>query len=153
MTPRIPAPRRRAAWAAAAVACLCSAGCGGGPADGLDRKAVHGKVTLDGAPLPKGMISFDPAEGSPGAVPAGGVVADGSYAIDPAMGPTPGKYRVSIRSAGPDEPVEDAPGPAARPAKKPAADPIPRKYNAASTLTAEVQPSGATTADFELTTK
>ena len=152
MIPRIPSARRRAAWATAVAACLCSAGCGGGSADGLDRKAVHGRVTLDGAPLAKGMISFDPAEGPPGAVPAGGVIVDGSYAIDPAMGPTPGKYRVSIRSAGPDEPVADAPGPTPKP-KKPAADPIPKKYNVDSTLTAEVQPTGATTADFELTTK
>ena len=114
---------------------------------------MYGKVTLDGTPLSKGMISFDPADGSPGAVPAGGVVTDGSYSIASETGPTPGKYKVSIRSAGtgPDSTLERAaPG---MPPKKSKPDPIPKQYNTASRLTAEVASSGSTTADFELTSK
>ncbi len=114
---------------------------------------MYGKVTLDGTPLAKGMISFDPADGSAGAVPAGGVVTDGSYSIDSETGPTPGKYKVSIRSAGsgPEGALEkSAPG---MPPKKPKPDPIPKQYNTASTLRAEVRSSGSTTADFALTSK
>ncbi|WP_165246377.1 hypothetical protein [Paludisphaera soli] len=141
---------RAFAWSAAAAA-IFAAGCSEGSYDGLDRKAVYGKVTLDGAPLTKGAITFDPAEGQAGAVGSGGAVIDGAYSIDAAQGPTPGKYKVSIRSAGGDAPAEKAaPG---MPPKKAAPDPIPKQYNAASTLTAEVGPGGSTEANFELTTK
>lgn len=137
--------------ALATAAALAAPGCGGGSDDGLDRKSVYGKVTLDGAPLPKGVISLDPAEGSAGAVPAGGVIADGAYSIDAAGGPTPGKYKVSIRSAGGDAaPEQSAPG---MPPKKPKPDPIPKQYNTASTLTLEVGTGSSTQKDFELTTK
>lgn len=128
-------------------------GCSSGSPDGLDRKAVYGKVTLDGTPLARGVISFDPEGGSTGAQPVGGVVTDGSYSIDSAAGPTPGKYKVSIRSASTETPDDaNGPGPSS-PRKKPAADPIPERYNAKSTLTAEVQASGSTSADFALTSK
>lgn len=138
----------------AVVVSLAFAGCGGGSADGLDRKAVSGKVTLDGAPLAKGVISFDPADGSAGAAPAGGVIDGGTYSIAAADGPTPGKYKVSIRSAGSTEAPKAIEAPGAPPrAKKGATDPIPKKYNAESELTATVGPGGSTTADFELTTK
>lgn len=115
---------------------------------------MSGKVTLDGAPLAKGVISFDPADGSPGAVPAGGVIADGSYSIDAASGPTPGKYKVSIRTGVASSPLAEnaAPGAPPRP-KKGEAEPIPKKYNSASELSAEVAASGSTSANFELTTK
>lgn len=115
---------------------------------------MSGKVTLDGAPLAKGVISFDPADGSPGAVPAGGVIADGAYSIDAEAGPTPGKYKVSIRSAATGSAPAEKAAPGAPPkSKKGEADPIPKKYNSASELTAEVAASGSTSADFELTTK
>ncbi len=140
-------------WTAVAAA-LTTPGCGGGSSDGLDRKSVSGKVTLDGAPLAKGVISFDPAEGSAGAVPAGGVIAEGGYTIDSANGPTPGKYKVSIRStSGEGTPLGNA-APGAPPrVKKGAVDPIPKKYNSESELTATVAASGSTTADFELSSK
>ena len=132
---------------------IVAAGCGGGSDDGLDRQNVYGKVTLDGAPLPHGIISFDPAEGSPGTVSVGGVVTDGSYNIERATGPTPGKYRVSIRSAGTDEGIDlnAAPG-APPPRKKAAKDPIPPEYNTKSTLTAEVK-AESTEVNFDLKSK
>lgn len=140
------------AWATLVAASLSSGlGCGEASPDGLNHKAVYGKVTLDGTPLAKGVISFDPAEGSPGTIPVGGVVTDGSYSMDSSSGPTPGKYKVSIRSAA-SAALDDSNGPGPSP-KKVAADPIPKKYNTNSTLTAEVQASGSTTADFALTSK
>ena len=132
---------------------LFAAGCGGGSADGLDHQNVYGSVTLDGAPLPSGLISFDPAEGTAGGVSAGGVITDGKYNIPGDQGPTPGTYRVSIRSAGADDEGFDpnaAPGEA--PKRKTVKDPIPAQYNTKSTLTAEVK-AQATQADFELKSK
>lgn len=141
---------RMFAWSAVASV-LFAAGCGDGSSDGLDRKTVYGKVTLDGVPLAKGVITLDPAEGQAGAVGAGGTIIDGAYSIDRAQGPTPGKYKVSIRSAGADAPQEKAaPG---MPPRKPAPDPIPKQYNAESTLTADVGSGGSTEANFALTTK
>lgn len=49
----------------AAFSMLAILGCRQVSADELDRRAVSGKVTLDGAPLASGMISFDPMEGLP----------------------------------------------------------------------------------------
>jgi hypothetical protein len=136
---------------AAIMAALSSSGCGTGSADGLDRRAVSGKVTLDGAPLPRGVIAFDPENEAGGSVPAGGVITDGYYSIDASSGPTPGKYKVSIRSAPTDGDAvkKEAPGAPPRRAKA-SADPIPAKYNTASELTAEIAASGSSSVDFTL---
>ncbi|MEJ7637794.1 MAG: hypothetical protein WKF75_07350 [Singulisphaera sp.] len=50
---------RRWAMAASLLVPLGLLGCGTG-SDGLDRQAVTGSVTLDGAPLETGMIRFLP---------------------------------------------------------------------------------------------
>lgn len=150
---RFPIRGSAIALTAAALTAAAFSGCAGGSADDLDRQNVYGNVTLDGAPLAKGIISFDPAEGSPGTVSAGGVVTDGSYNIDRAHGLTPGKYRVSIKSAGHDDGIDPTAAPGAPPPRKKAAkDPIPAEYNTQSTLTAEVG-SGATKVDFDLKSK
>lgn len=139
--------------ALAAAVLVVATGCGGGSADELDRQNVYGKVTLDGEPLAKGIISFDPDEGSVGTAPAGGVITDGSYNIERANGPTPGNYRVSIRSAGGDGGVDPTAAPGAPPRrKKGAKDPIPPEYNTNSTLTAEVKAS-STQVNFDLKSK
>lgn len=145
--------RFRAALAAAFLA--AASGCGGGSADELDRQNVWGKVTLDGAPLPSGIISFDPAGGSAGAVPAGGIILGGSYNIERANGPTPGTYRVSIRSTEPDDGTvsDEAPGASNEMRKGPPfKDPIPPEYNSKSTLTAEIG-ARTTEANFDLKSK
>ena len=130
---------------------FAAAGCGGGGDDG--RRTVYGKVTLDGAPLPRGEIVFDPLPNGGATVSTGGVVVDGAYTIDGENGPTPGKYRVSIQSGGGETSVADeAPG-MPPPIKKAKADPIPERYNTKSELTAVVEPSGSTKSDFELTSK
>ncbi|WP_337173175.1 hypothetical protein [Paludisphaera sp.] len=138
----------------AATLSLPVSGCGSASGDGLNRKAVSGRVTVDGTPLAKGVIAFEPAEGSSGGVPAGGVVIDGAYSIDATSGPTPGKYKVSIRSAPTVASPAEKAAPGAPPRRtKGEADSIPAKYNTASELTAEVAASGATSADFALVTK
>ena len=66
-------------------------GCG----EGSGRQAAEGIVTLDGNPLPNGVISFRPAEGNqaPG---SGGVVIDGRFEVTVEKGLQPGKYTVDI---------------------------------------------------------
>jgi len=129
-------------WSAAAAAFPA---CGQG--DGLNRQAIHGTVTLDGKALPKGLIQFQPdSESVP--VAAGAAVSDGKYSIPREQGPVPGKYKVTI-SADAGKPVamvDGMPGGAGTPNK----ELIPAKYNAKSTLTAEVKAGGPAEFPFEL---
>jgi len=131
---------------------LAAVGCGVESEDGLDRHNVYGKVTLDGAPLTRGVISFEPDQGTSGGVPAGAAIIDGSYNIPQDQGPTPGRYRVSIQSAGEGGDGLDPNAPPGAPPKrkKGAKAPIPKKYNVESTLKAEVKSSGSTEANFDL---
>ena len=99
------------------------------------------------------MIAFDPAPGGAQTVTTGGVIVDGAYSISGEDGPTAGKYRVSIRSAGEESAVAKA-APGKPPSPKTAkGDPIPKKYNAESTLTADVGASRSTEANYELTSQ
>ncbi len=66
---------------------VCSGGCG----DGGDGARVDGTVTLDGANIEKGSISFFPQGGE--AKGAGGTIVNGKYSV---KGLGTGKYRVHI---------------------------------------------------------
>jgi hypothetical protein len=134
-----------------ALAVAVASGCDGGEADG--RQRVYGTVTLDDVPLAKGVIAFDPASDGGGSVSTGGVIVDGAYSIDAESGPTPGKYRVSIRSGGSETAATKAAPGMPPPLKAVKGDPIPKKYNVESTLTAEVKPTGSTEANFELSSR
>lgn len=141
---------RRAAAGLAVAAAV--AGCGKAE-DSLPRHAVYGKVTLDDKPLEKGTITFTPEAQAANPVTGGGVISAGSYSIPVDKGLTPGKYKVSIAAAadGPALAAGEAPG--APPKAKAKAEPaIPAKYNAQSTLEAEVKP-GQTSFDFKLSSK
>ncbi|WP_435011603.1 hypothetical protein P12x_002919 [Tundrisphaera lichenicola] len=124
-------------------------GCGG-ETDELPRQALSGTVKFKGEPLKSGMIQFQPS--SPGSVTAGGAgIVDGEYSISKAEGLVPGAYKVSITSApavagGAVGGMPDDPAP-------PPKEPIPKKYNSASTLNAEVKAEGPNTFDFELQAK
>lgn len=126
------------------IAALLAAGCGGG--DGLDRQAISGQVTLDGAPLESGSIRFEPVDGR--GVASGAVIIDGAYQVAAAQGLTPGTYHVSISSAGnavPAQPSMDneAPLPEER---------IPVRYNTETELQITIAPQGPTDFPFDLTT-
>ncbi len=108
---------------------------------------VTGKVTLDGAPVDGGVISFAPKEGGEGggkATPKGGPIVAGKYTL--AL--PPGSYRVDINwpkktgrkvgTPGDPEVLTDE-----------TSEAIPSTYNSASTLTADVK-AGSTTFNFEL---
>lgn len=123
-----------------------SAGCGEA-GDGLAREAVSGSVKLDGQPLKSGSISFLPD--GPGSPQGGGApIIDGKYTIAKAQGLPPGKYKVTISSAGGPPPPGEAPGGGAMPKET-----VPDKYNAKSALTAEVKAGQSAAIDFALESK
>jgi len=124
-------------------------GCGDG--DGLDRAAVSGQVTLDGAPLERGSIRFVPKDGdSRGA--AWGEVAAGAYAIPAADGPVAGEYVVTITPAVETDGVE-AGGQPELPGDPPpdAIDGPAVVYTSTAPLEATIAPGGPNTFDFGLT--
>jgi hypothetical protein len=139
-----------AAFLAAAIG-----GCGGAPTDDRPLQSVTGLVTLDGQPLARGLIRFEPS--SPEATTAGGAMIErGEFALDRDAGLVPGNYRVSITGLGPETPApadgsEQAPGPET--GKAAPKEPVPARYNARSTLTAEVGGDRVNTFEFPLTSR
>lgn len=131
------------------LAVAITSGCG---ADNpLGRKAISGKITLDGKPLEQGTIAFQPLV-EKGGVSAGAVIAAGGYSIKAEKGLTPGKYRVRINASegGPAAATDQPPGPT--PAQTPKSL-IPPKYNTQSELVAEVTEAGPNQFDFDLVSK
>jgi hypothetical protein len=132
--------------AAVAVACLlCLTGCSGG--DVSDRQAVSGTVSLNGSPLEKGTVSFQPMEKGVG---GGGTITGGKYAIARNDGPTTGKHRVVISSAGGSsaESANAAPGEPPPPPK----ELVPEDWNVKSDHTVEIK-SGKNEQNFDITAK
>lgn len=119
-------------------------GCGGGggakkPGATVD---VKGTVMLDGKHLPEGKITFL----FPGEPPAEMDVKGGAYAGKAA----PGKNRVEVRAfkAAPKSPTAlstDDPSPKV--------NYLPDRYNAASTLEADVKADGANDFTFKVTSR
>jgi hypothetical protein len=138
-------PRVRQLTGSLIVLGSLTAGCGSG--DGLARQAVWGTVQLDGQPVKAGTIQFTPADPSmKDPVSGGAPILDGEYSIDQEIGLVPGKYNVSISSAGAPPAGGDAPGSGAQLPK----EAIPSKYNTASTLTAEIKPGQSEAINFPL---
>ena len=123
---------------------------GCGPENPLGRKAVSGKVTLDGAPLGQGNIELHPM--FQGGVQSGGVITNGSYAIPAHEGVIPGKYRVSIIDFVPTPPLPPGhmPGDVLPPSPPPK---VPAEWNGKSQKTIEVTKEGPFTFDFDIETK
>jgi len=137
------------------VGCLGSlawvCGCGSDP---LGRQAVSGKVTLDGAPLEQGSISFQPVEG--GITSSGAVVTQGEYAIPRDKGLPPGKYRVVINAIKPGTGQAELP-PGGMPGEEvegpPAEELIPPEWNTNSEQFVEVSSSASAEFVHEIVTK
>jgi hypothetical protein len=136
----------------ALLATASYAGCGGAE-DALPREAVSGTVTLDGQPLPHGVLQMLPADQKQG-TPCGALIEDGKFSIERRQGPVPGEYAVTINSAeagsGAAAPA-GPPGPAATVA--PPKDRIPAEYNTESKLTAHIKAGAPNTLEFALKTK
>ena len=106
---------------------------------------VSGKVTLDGAPLEDGHISFVPKAG--GQKQAGwATIIGGKYAIPASSGLGTGAFRVEIRA--PRATGEKSNDPTLISAK----EVVPARYNSRSELVADVQP-GQNVANFDLKSK
>jgi len=111
------------------------AGCGGAPEDLPPLGSVEGVVTLDGNPLAGASVLFTPVDA--GALSSARTDEKGRYELyygTAAKGATIGKHQVQISRYGEGDDTTDA---------------VPLKYNAQTTLTAEVQ-SGKNTINFDL---
>jgi hypothetical protein len=147
-----PHPGRRVLPIALAMLGGVAAGCSTG--DGLPREPISGTVTLDGQPLAEGAIQFSPAGGATAgpAVSAGALIEGGRFSIDREHGLIPGSYRVGVNAAAPTSAQAGPAGPGGKPVAR-AAELIPAKYNAETTLTAQVQKGGRNRFQFDLRSK
>lgn len=129
-----------------AVFLLVSAGCG----RQTDRQALQGTVTLDGAPLAEGYVTFVPMPGTSGPT-AGGKITEGKFSVSPRQGTFVGAFRVEIT--------------AIRKTGRKLKDPmlgqeideteqfLPARYNRQSELTIEVTKAGPNHFEFDLTSQ
>ena len=127
------------------LALLLLAGCGGDP---MGRKAVSGTVLLNGQPLDQGRIHFTPTDRGP--TESGATIENGRFKIPRDSGLVPGTYKVSVFSydqKGARVPSEEIPG---DPGNTQFRERIPAKYNAKTTLTAEVKKDGENVFEFKL---
>jgi hypothetical protein len=116
---------------------LVAGGCGS--ADGLVTST--GRVTCDGQPVATGAISFHPLEGN--TAPQGARIVAGRFRIRT----VPGRHRVEIVAGRPQAgAAELTPG---MPRQE---QYIPPRYNAASTLDADVARRGRNAFTFDLST-
>jgi hypothetical protein len=120
-----------------ALAAAIVSGCGSGD----PRLAVSGTVKYKGQPLDQGRIEFHPPENQ--GTMSGAVIQNGTYAIPRDKGLAPATYEVRIYSYDEKGPKEGIPGEAGLGFK----ERIAKKYNAESTLKADVKP-GNTKFDF-----
>jgi hypothetical protein len=112
----------------------------------LGRKAISGKVTLGGAPLERGSISFEPQQKD--GVSSGAVITDGRYEIEAVKGLPVGDYLVRIHaSRGGAEALDEPPGPTA---KRSAPELIPAEYNTKSDKIISVTEDGPTEFNFDV---
>jgi hypothetical protein len=142
-------PNRRRPAAAFLISAVVIVGCSAdarSSRDTLPRVAVSGTVTLDGTPLPEGVIQFNPTSGTEGP-PAAGEIREGKYSIERPQGPVPGKYKVTISSRPPVR-INESEAPGGAPKLKP--ETVPARYNTDSKLESDVPAGGASTLDFPL---
>jgi hypothetical protein len=127
-----------------AVSAALIAGCGK-PAYQLETAPVHGKVTLDGQPLPSGYVVVPTARGR---MASGRIHPDGTFVMttyDEGDGVQVGTHPVIVNELPPDE---FSPVPADERV------PIPTRYTSAGTsgLTVDVKPDEDNYLDINLTT-
>jgi len=130
---------------------LAWCGCG----EASNRGAVRGKVTVNGAPLESGDISFV-STGAAAVPSSGAAILKGEYEISQEQGPVAGQYQVQIRAfRGTGRKMWDGMGPENAPAsqKNYVEDMeqfIPAKYNETSELKADVVAGQVNELNFDL---
>jgi hypothetical protein len=119
-------------------------GCG---ADANGKRAVSGTVTLNGAALDTGTITFLklPEAATP---EAACLITNGTYSIPAEQGLPVGNYQVKISS--PEQFVITPEDYAAGKTAPPARERIPPNYNSQTTQTVEVKESGSTQFNFDI---
>lgn len=117
-------------------------GCGG-PSDDAT-VPIAGNVTLDGTPLPDGVITLLPSDGK--GPTAGAPIKEGRYETRAEPGPKSVTIVAQRPAAGGKAPADPHAGPATE-------QYIPAKYNSKTTLTADVPDAGSETLDFQLESK
>ncbi len=134
-----------------AIATLCALsllGCSDG--NSKNGSPVSGKVTLDGAPLDYGLISFSSLD-DPKIESSAASIESGAYHIPADNGLKPGKYRVSI-SASSGGPTSSDPNEAMAQASKPTVERVASRYNKQSELEVTIEP-GSNSHDFAVQSK
>lgn len=129
------------------------AGCGDSD-DGPLRAPVRGTVTLDGAPLDGGTITFIPTGDNVGPA-TGTTIENGAYRLGRDDGPLVGPNRVQISAIRPTgklvaplvAPETDGPVPEL---VEELADVVPDRYNRGSELVRDVRPDEVNEFDFTL---
>lgn len=121
------------------VACLCMIGCG--PSGRPELGTVHGKVTLDGSPLPNAMLTFEPARGRPS---YGRTDSLGEYTLEyiDQRGAIIDRHEVRIST---EDVIEDP----ETGRRQDIDEQIPQRYNVESELMAEVK-AGDNELNFDL---
>lgn len=120
---------------------------GCGPGNELGRVPIGGIVTLDGQPLDRGSVSFEPVgEGTS----SGATITNGTFEIPEEKGLPPGKYKVRVfSSAGEAAAPEDQPPGESNVIEK---ERIPKSWNTATDQEIEVNESGENQYTFDIKT-
>ena len=113
-------------------------GCGGQPTRATTQ--VRGTVTMDGKPLEKASIVFDPIDGQGGAASGGVVLGKFEFPSEP------GSKRVSITAVK----VTDEKG---QYGEEVTVEMIPAQYNSETKLNADVKLNGTNEFQFDLVSK
>jgi hypothetical protein len=136
-----------------AALALTALGCGG-RSDDYPREPISGTVTLDGKPIERGYITFEPKSGQP--TQSGGMIEQGKYEVPVQSGAVPGAYSVAVFAEAAKVAVNASPGTPeyeAAAKKVSSGNPVPAKYNFNSILKAEVKAGEPNVFNFELTSK
>jgi hypothetical protein len=129
-------------WLCASLAALglAAPGCSGNTPE-TSLQAVAGSVTLDGRPMPSGMIVFYPfaERKSLTTISASDLIKNGRFSIPRSKGLVPAKYWIAIfsgkRVAARPNPESSTEEPEAQ-----AEDTIPARYNTETELEVEIKP-------------
>ena len=135
-------PEMRRLANVALVISMVLIGCG--KSKGPPTAVVSGKVSLDGAPLEKGVINFVPTDGK--GTTEGGKIVKGAYSVTVGLG----DKRVEIRSPKVVGQRDAYPGDPNSPKMDITEEVVPSRYNSRSEL--KVPVTGRKAEDFKLKT-
>lgn len=139
---------RRSLTCIGLIVTVVFAGCG----DSSGRVAVSGSVSVNGQPLSRGSILFEPNMGTSGAKSAG-KIADGRFSIPRESGPWVGEYTIRIYAdENPSFAMDDPLAYAGAAPSAISANTIPAMFNERSILVRKTTDDGPNEFQFELDT-